>query len=58
MYINPFVAQLIAEERMADTMRAEEHARLIRRAESFRKSRKWRLPILLALGSLVALVIR
>ncbi len=58
MYINPFVTQLLVEERIEDVMRLAEQARLIREVEGSRKSWRWRLPILLALKSLFALVIR
>ena len=46
MYTNPFVIQLLAEERMKDAMRRNEQTRLIREAEGFRTSRRWRLPMI------------
>jgi hypothetical protein len=47
MYTNPFVTQLLAEERMKDAIRRNEQTRLIREVEGFRTSRRWRLPMIL-----------
>jgi hypothetical protein len=58
MYLNEFVTQLVAEERMKDAMRQAEQARLIREVEGSRESWRWRLPMILALKSLLALFIR
>ena len=46
MYTNPFVTQLLAEERMKDAMRRNEQARLIRSLRGFRKSSQWRLSMI------------
>ena len=46
MYTNPFVTQLLAEERMKDAMRRNEQARLIRSLKGFRKSPQWRLSMI------------
>ena len=48
MYSNPFVTQLLAEERVKDAMRRNEQARLIRAVEGSGKSWRWRLPMILA----------
>ena len=58
MYINPILTQLLVEERKEDAIRLEKQARLIREVEGSRKPWIWRLPILLALICLFALVIR
>ncbi len=46
MYFNPFVTQLLAEERMKDIMHQAEQARLIRAVKGSGKSWRWRLPII------------
>ena len=58
MYSNPFVNQLLAEERMKDTMRQNAQVHLIRAVEGSPKSWGWQLPMILALSSLLALFIR
>lgn len=58
MYINPFVTQLLVEERMKDAMRRNEQARLIRAVKGSGKSWRWRLPMILALKSFLALFTR
>jgi hypothetical protein len=55
MYFNPFVNQLLAEERMKDAMRRNEQARLVRAAKDRGKSWRWQLPMILALKSFLAL---
>lgn len=54
MYFNPFATQLLAEERMKDAMRQAEQARLIRAVKGSGKSWRGRLPMILALISLLA----
>ena len=49
MYSNPFVTQLLAEERMKDAMRRNEQSRLIRAVEGFGKLSRGRRPMMLAL---------
>jgi len=58
MWLNHYEAELMMEERMKDTLREVEQARLIRAAKSSRKSRGWRLRVALILSSLMGLVIR
>ena len=54
MWLNPFLAQQLAEERMKDVMREAEQARLIRAAKGPRKVREWRLPMtLILIGQLI-----
>ena len=55
---NPFLAELLAEERRKDAMRDAEQARLIRVAKGPRKARGWAQPVTLILSSLLGLVIR
>jgi len=55
---NPFLAELLAEERRKDAMREAEHARLIRAAKGPRKSKDQGLSVMLVLSSLLALFIR
>jgi len=55
MYIDPFVPQLLALERMKDAMRRNEHNRLIRVATGSGKSRQWRFSMILALKNSLAL---
>ena len=49
MYHNPFIAQLVAKERIKDAMRQAEQAHLVREAEGPRKSWGWPLPMVMAL---------
>ena len=58
MGFNPFTVELLAEERIKDAMHQAEQARLIRAAKGSGKSRRWRMPMILALKSLLALFIR
>ncbi len=58
MYLNPFVTQLLAEERMKDALGQAKQARLIRAAKGSGQSGRWRLPLTFALKSLLALFIR
>ena len=53
MYVNPFVIQLLAEERMKDAIRQAEQARLIRVVQDSGKSWKWSLPVTLGRKSLL-----
>ena len=46
MYTNPFVTQLLAEERMRDAIRRNEQARLLRESKGPGKSRQWRLSMI------------
>ena len=46
MYTNPFVAQLLAKERMKDAMHRNEQNRLIRVTKGSGKSRRWQLPMI------------
>jgi hypothetical protein len=55
MYPNPFVAQLLAEERRKDVMRQKSQARLIRVVKASEESRGWWLPMILGLKSLLTL---
>lgn len=55
MYTNPFVTQLLAEERMKDVIRRNEQARLVRAAKGTEKSRRWRLSMILASKNFSAL---
>jgi hypothetical protein len=55
MYPNPFVDQLLAEERRKDVMRQKSHARLIRVVKASEESWGWRLPMILGLKSLLTL---
>ena len=48
MYSNPFVSQLVAEERMRDAMRLEEKARLVRAAQGTRNPGGWSLQLIFA----------
>jgi hypothetical protein len=48
MYTNPFVAQLLAEERMRDAIRRNEQARLIQTAKGSRQTRQRRLSTIFA----------
>jgi hypothetical protein len=49
MYIDPFVPQLLALERMKDTIRRNEQACLVRVAEEgSRQSRRWRWSMIFA----------
>lgn len=56
MYTNPFVTQLLAEERMKDAMRRNEQTHLIREVEGFRKSWRWRLPMSLTPESILLFI--
>jgi hypothetical protein len=47
MYFNPFVTQLLAEERMKDAIRRNEQAHLVREVEGSRKSWRWWSPMIL-----------
>lgn len=47
MYSNPFVHQLLVEERREDAMRHSEQARLIQVVEGSKKSWRWRWPMTL-----------
>ena len=58
MYINPFVTQLLAEERMKDAIRRNEQARLIKTVKGSGKSWRWRVPMILARKSFLALLNR
>jgi hypothetical protein len=58
MYINPFVTQQLAKERMKDAMRHNEQARLIRTVTGPGKPWRWQMSVLLTLKSLFVLVIR
>jgi hypothetical protein len=58
MYFNLYEAQLLAKERMKDALREAEQERLIGAAKGLRKSRGWRLPVVLVLSSLLALFLR
>jgi len=58
MYSNPFVCQLLAEERMKDAVRHNEQVRLIRTVSGSGKSWRWRLPRILALKDFLALFMR
>ncbi len=58
MYINPFMCQLLAEERMKDALCQAEQARLIRTVKASGQWGRWRLPLTFALKSLLALFIR
>jgi len=51
MYFNPFITQLVAEERMKDAMRQDEQARLVRAVKGPGRSRRWQLPMILTLKS-------
>ena len=53
MYVNPFVIQLLAEERMKDAIRQAEQARLIRAIQGSGKSWRWPLPVNLGQKSLL-----
>ena len=55
MYTNPFVTQLLAEERVKDAIRRNEQTRLIREVEGFRTSRRWRLSMILTSKNSLAL---
>ena len=56
--MNPFTAQLMAEERRKDALREAEHARLIRAAKGPRRPRGRRLPVALILSRLLSLFMR
>ena len=58
MYFNSFEAQLLAESRMKDAIHQAEQAHLVRVVKSSERLQGWRLSIILALKSLLALVIR
>ena len=58
MSFNPFEIELLAEERIKDAMRQAERARLIRAVKGSGKSRRWWMPMILALKSLLALFIQ
>jgi hypothetical protein len=49
MYSNPFVSQLVAKERVNDTLRQAEKARLIRVAEGSVRPGRWFPQMILAL---------
>jgi hypothetical protein len=52
MYLNPFVTQLLAEERMKDAVHKNEQAHLIHALKGSGEWWRWRLPMILALKSL------
>ena len=56
MFSNPFVNQLLAEERRRDAMRQGEKARLVKAAVGAGKPWRWPLQLMLALKSLLAAV--
>jgi hypothetical protein len=58
MYDNPFVTQLLVEERKKDAIRHSEQARLIQAAEGSEMGWRWQLPMIPALKSLSALLMR
>ena len=58
MYLNPFVTQLVVEERRKDALCQAEQARLLRAVKGSGKLGRWRLPLTFALKSLLALFIR
>jgi len=58
MYFNPFITQLVAEERMKDAMRQDEQARLVRAVKGPGRSRRWQLPMILTLKSSQTLFVR
>ena len=49
MYSNPFVSQLVAKERVQDTLRQSEKARLIRAAKGSGRPGRWLPQLILAL---------
>jgi hypothetical protein len=52
MYTNPFVTQLLANERMKDALRRNEQARLIRTVKNSRQTQpRWFLMILASKNS-------
>jgi hypothetical protein len=55
MYSNPFVDQLLAEERMKDAIRRNEQTRLIRMAEDSGQPQRWRLSMIFARKNSLAL---
>ena len=57
MYINPFVTQLVVEERRKDALCQAEQARLLRAAKGSGQLERWRLPLTFALKSVLALFI-
>ena len=58
LFINPYLAQRLAEERMKDALREAEQERLIRAAKGPRKARERQSPVKLTFVSLLGLVMR
>ena len=56
MYLNPYEAQMIAQERIKDALREAQRMRLIRAARNHPGSRRWRWSAKLIWTSLTAIL--